>query len=74
MQAKLTDLKGQFQLAPNLKKAAGVKDDNKAGDKKQGGGDNKKRRTRRTITRESRRRMKIGRRHLQRREKLTRRK
>jgi hypothetical protein len=42
MQAKLTALKGQFQLAPNLKKAAGVKDDNKAGDKKQGGGNNKK--------------------------------
>jgi hypothetical protein len=40
MQAKLTDLKGQFQLAPNLKKAAGVENDNKAGDKKQGQGDN----------------------------------
>ncbi len=42
MQAKLTTLKGQFQLAPNLKKAAGAKDDNKEGGKKQGGGDNKK--------------------------------
>jgi hypothetical protein len=42
MQAELTALKGQFQLAPNLKKAVGVKDDDKAGDKKQGGGDNKK--------------------------------
>jgi hypothetical protein len=42
IQAELTALKGQFQLAPNLKKAAGVKDDNKAGDKKQGEGDNKK--------------------------------
>jgi hypothetical protein len=75
MQAKLTALKGQFQLAPNLKKAKGAKDDDKAGDKKQGGGYNKKRRTRRTtLTRESRRRMRIGRRPLQRREKLTRRK
>jgi hypothetical protein len=42
MQAELTALKGQFQLAPNLKKAAGAKDDDKAGGKKQGGGDNKK--------------------------------
>jgi cell division protein FtsB len=42
MQAKLTALKGQFQLAPNLKKAVGAKDDYKVGDKKQGGGDNKK--------------------------------
>jgi hypothetical protein len=42
MQAKLTALKSQFQLAPNLNKAVGVKDDNKAGDKKQGGGNNKK--------------------------------
>jgi hypothetical protein len=36
MQAKFTALKGQFQLAPNLKKAAGAQDDDKAGDKKQG--------------------------------------
>jgi hypothetical protein len=42
MQAKLTNLKGQFQLAPNFKKAAGAKDDGKAGDKMQGGGNNKK--------------------------------
>jgi hypothetical protein len=42
MQAELTALKGQFQLAPNLKKAAGAKDDNKEGGKKQGRGDNKK--------------------------------
>jgi hypothetical protein len=42
MQAGLTTLKGQFQLAPNLKKATGVKDGEKGGDKKQGGGDNKK--------------------------------
>jgi hypothetical protein len=38
MQAELTALKDQFQPAPNLKKAPGVKDDNKACDKKQGGG------------------------------------
>ncbi len=42
MQAKLTAIKGQFQLAPNLKNATGVKDDDKAGDKKQGEGNNKK--------------------------------
>jgi hypothetical protein len=42
MQAELTALKGQFQLAPNLKNGAGVKDDNKAEDKKRGGGNNKK--------------------------------
>jgi hypothetical protein len=41
-QAELTALKGQFQLDPNLKKAVGVKDDNKGGDKKQGGGNDKK--------------------------------
>ncbi len=42
MQAELTAFKGQFQLALNLKKAAGTKDDNREGGKKQGGGDNKK--------------------------------
>jgi hypothetical protein len=42
MQAELTALRGQFQLALNLKRAAGAKDDNKAGGKKQGGGDNRK--------------------------------
>jgi hypothetical protein len=42
MQPELTALMGQFQLAPNLKKAAGVKDDNKGGDKKQGGGNKMK--------------------------------
>jgi hypothetical protein len=42
MQAELTALKGQFQLAPNLKKAAVTKDDNMEGGKKQGEGDNKK--------------------------------
>ncbi len=42
MQAELTTLKGQFQLAPNLKKATGAKDDDKTGDKKQGGDNNKK--------------------------------
>jgi hypothetical protein len=41
MQAELTALRGQFQLAPNLKKAAGAKDDNKAGGKTEGGGDNR---------------------------------
>ncbi len=53
MKAELTALKGQFQLAPNLKQTAGVKDDEKGGDKKQGGGDDKKKRIRRTmLTRE----------------------
>ncbi len=42
LQAELTALRGRFQLAPNLKKAAGAKDDNKEGGKKQGGGDNRK--------------------------------
>ncbi len=42
MQAELTTLRGQFQLAPNLKKAAGNKEDNRDGGKKQGGGDNRK--------------------------------
>jgi hypothetical protein len=42
MQAEITALRGQFQLAPNLKKAAGTKDDNWEGGKKQGGGDNRK--------------------------------
>ncbi len=42
IQAEHTALKGQFQLAPNLKKAAGTKDDDKEGGKKQGGGENKK--------------------------------
>ncbi len=42
MQAELTALRGQFQLAPNLKKAAGNKEDNREGGKKQGGGDNRK--------------------------------
>ncbi len=41
MQTELTALRGQFQLAPNLKRAAGAKDDNKAGGRKQGGGDNR---------------------------------
>ncbi len=42
MQAELTALKGQFQFAPNLKKAVRVNDDSKGGDKELGGGDNKK--------------------------------
>ncbi len=42
MQAEVTALKGQFQLAPNLKKTVGAKDDDKAGGKKKGGGNNKK--------------------------------
>jgi hypothetical protein len=41
MQAEVNALKGQFHLAPNLKKATGAKDDDKEGGKKQGGGDNK---------------------------------
>jgi hypothetical protein len=40
MQAELS--RSQFQLAPNLKKAAGNKEDNREGGKKQGGGDNRK--------------------------------
>jgi hypothetical protein len=47
MQAELTALRGQFQLAPNLKKAGVAKDDDREGGKKQGGGDIKKQ-TRRT--------------------------
>jgi hypothetical protein len=50
MQAELTPLKGQFQLAPNLKKAAGTKDDDKEGGKKQGGGDNKKKKNKKNNT------------------------
>ncbi len=42
MQAELTALKGQFQLAPNLKRATGVKEDDKGGDKKQGSNKDKK--------------------------------
>jgi hypothetical protein len=69
----ITALKGQFQLVPNLKKAAGVKEDDKGGDKKQGGGNNKKRRTRKIMsTRKIRRRMRIGRRPLRRMGKHTR--
>jgi hypothetical protein len=50
MQAELTALRGQFQLAPNLKKAAGAKDDNKAGGKKEGGGVNKKQKNKKNNT------------------------
>jgi hypothetical protein len=50
MQAELTALRGQFQLAPNLKRAAGAKDDNKAGDKKQVGGDNRKQKNKKNNT------------------------
>jgi hypothetical protein len=47
MQAEITALRGQFQLAPNLKKAAGTKDENREGGKrKQGGGDNRKQKNR----------------------------
>jgi hypothetical protein len=42
MQAELTALRGQFQLAPSLKKAAGNKEDNRKGGKKHGGGDIRK--------------------------------
>jgi hypothetical protein len=42
MQAEPTALKGQFQLAPDLKRAAGVKEDDKGGDKKQGSNKDKK--------------------------------
>ncbi len=50
MQAELAALKGQFQLAPNLKKAVGAKDDNKEGGKKQCGGDNKKKKNKKNNT------------------------
>jgi hypothetical protein len=50
MQAELTALRGQFQLPPNLKKAAGAKDDDKAGGKKQGGGDNRKQKDKKNNT------------------------
>jgi hypothetical protein len=50
MQAELTALRGQFQLATNLKRAAGAKDDNKAGGKKQGGGDNRKQKNKKNNT------------------------
>jgi hypothetical protein len=50
MQAELTALRGQFQLAPNLKKAVGAKDDDKAGGKKEGGGDNKKQKNKKNNT------------------------
>jgi hypothetical protein len=50
MQAELTALKGQFQLAPNLKKAAGAKDDDKAGGKKEGEGNNKKQKNKKNNT------------------------
>jgi hypothetical protein len=50
MQAELTALRGRFQLAPNLKRAVGAKDDNKAGGKKQGGGDNRKQKNKKNNT------------------------
>ncbi len=46
MQVELTALRGRFQLAPNLKKAAGNKEDNREGGKKQGGGDIRKQKNR----------------------------
>ncbi len=74
MQAELTALKGQFQLAPNLKKAAGAKDDNTEGGKKQGGGDNKKKKNKKNnANKKEQKKMRTGRRHLPRKEKLTRR-
>jgi hypothetical protein len=50
MQAELTALKGQFQLAPNLEKAAGAKDNDKEESKKQGGGDNWKKKNKKNNT------------------------
>jgi hypothetical protein len=50
MQAELTALRGQFQLAPNLKRAAGAKDEDKAGGKKQGGRDNRKQKNKKNNT------------------------
>jgi hypothetical protein len=74
MQAELTALRGQFQLAPNLKKAAGTKDDSREQAKSKVEETTGNRRTRRTLlTRKSRREMRTGRRHLPRKEKLARR-
>jgi hypothetical protein len=50
MQAELTAPRGQFQLAPNLKRAAGAKDEDKAGGKKQGGWDNRKQKNKKNNT------------------------
>jgi hypothetical protein len=50
MQAELTALRCQFQLAPNLKKAEGTKDDSREGGKKQGGRDNKKKKNKKNNT------------------------
>ncbi len=50
MQAELTALMGQFQLAPNLKRVAGAKDDDKAGSKKQGRGNNRKQKNKKNNT------------------------
>jgi hypothetical protein len=50
MQTELTALRGQFQLAPNLKKAAGIKDDNREGGKKQDGEDNRKQKNKKNNT------------------------
>jgi hypothetical protein len=53
------------KLAPNLKMAAGAKDDNKAGGNNKVEGTTGNRRTRRTtLTRRNRRETKTGRRHL----------
>ncbi len=50
MLAELTALRGLFQLAPNLKKAAGNKEDNREGGKKQDGGDNRTQKNRKNNT------------------------
>jgi hypothetical protein len=74
MQAEHTALKGQFQLAPNLKKAAGTKDDDKEGGKKQGGGENKKKKNKKNnANKKEKKKDKTGRRYLPRKEKLMRR-
>jgi hypothetical protein len=75
MQAELTALKGRFQLvAPNLKKATVAKDDDKEGGKKHGGGDNKKNKNKKNNTNKKEQKIdEIRRRHLPRKEKLTRR-
>jgi hypothetical protein len=50
MQAEHTALKCQFQLAPNLKKATGAKDDNKEGGKRHGECNNKKKNNKKNNT------------------------
>jgi hypothetical protein len=73
MQAELTALRGQVQLAPNLKKAAGIKDNNRERCKKQGGGDNRKQKNKKNnANKKDQKRDKNWKRTPPRKEKLTR--